>query len=210
MSGSKSVALAGVLAAVTLACRAGEANMTADSVMNADTNGAVLATFGAGCFWCTEAVFQRVKGVVSVRSGYEGGKKANPTYKDVCTGQTGHAEVLEVRFDPKVVTYRELLGVFWHMHDPTTLNRQGADVGTQYRSVVFYHSEDQKKDAEAVRDELSKSRTFEKPIVTEIAAASTFYPAEDYHQDYFNQNRDAGYCRAVIAPKLKKMGMKEK
>ena len=210
MRKTKSVVLAGVLVGVALAGYAGETNMTKDAARSSSTNGTVLATFGAGCFWCTEAVFQRVKGVVSVRSGYAGGKKANPTYKDVCTGQTGHAEVLEVRFDPKVVTYRELLGVFWHMHDPTTRNRQGADVGTQYRSVVFYHSEDQKKDAEAVRDELSKSKAFEKPIVTEIAAASTFYPAEDYHQDYFNQNQDAGYCRAVIAPKLKKMGMKEK
>jgi peptide-methionine (S)-S-oxide reductase len=173
------------------------------------TNETVLATFAGGCFWCTEAVFQRVKGVVSVRSGYTGGKKENPTYKDVCSGKTGHAEAVEVRFDPKVVTYRELLDLFWKMHDPTTLNRQGEDIGTQYRSAIFYHGEGQKADAEASRDELDKSKAFASPIVTEIVPAATFYPAEDYHQNYFNSNREAGYCRMVIAPKLKKMGMNE-
>lgn len=180
------------------------------ATVEAKSNETALATFGAGCFWCTEAVFQRVKGVVSVRSGYTGGNKENPTYKDVCSGRTGHAEAVEIRFDPKVVTYRELLGVFWRMHDPTTPNRQGDDIGTQYRSVIFYGSAEQKADAEAVRDELTRSRAFGAPIVTEIVPATTFHPAEEYHQNYFNSNREAGYCRMVIAPKLKKMGMKEK
>jgi peptide-methionine (S)-S-oxide reductase len=173
------------------------------------TNETALATFGGGCFWCAEAVFQRVKGVVSVRSGYTGGKKEKPTYRDVCSGKSGHAEAIEVTFDTKVVTYRELLDIFWKMHDPTTLNRQGDDVGTQYRSVIFYHGDGQKADAEAVRDELTKSKAFAGPIVTEIVPAGAFHPAEDYHQNYFNSNREAGYCRTVIAPKLRKMGMKE-
>lgn len=204
------LALVGVLTGIAIGCGAGETNMSQGVTKTVDTNGAEIATFAAGCFWCTEAVFQRTKGVLSVRSGYIGGKKESPTYKEVCTGTTGHAEALEITFDPKVVTYRELLNVFWHMHDPTTLNRQGADVGTQYRSAVFYHSEAQKKDAEAVKEELTKARTFRNPIVTEIVAASKFYPAEDYHQDYYNQNKSAGYCRAVIAPKLKKLGIEDK
>lgn len=177
--------------------------------MTPDTNQTALATFASGCFWCTEAVFQRVPGVISVRSGYTGGKKPNPTYKEVCTGQTGHAEALEVKYNPAVVTYSQLLDRFWHMHDPTTLNQQGGDVGTQYRSAIFYHSPDQKKEAEAARDALTKAGTFKQPIVTEIVPATTFYPAEAYHQNYFNQNRTAGYCRAVILPKLQKLDMEK-
>ncbi len=181
--------------------------MTTASAEVTGTNDADIATVAAGCFWCTEAVFQRMPGVISVRSGYTGGSKPNPTYKEVCTGTTGHAEALEIRFRTSVVTYSQLLDLFWRMHDPTTLNRQGADAGTQYRSAIFYHSPEQKKEAEASRDALGKTGTFKQPIVTEIGPAVTFYPAEDYHQDYFNQNRSAGYCRAVIIPKLKKLDM---
>jgi len=167
------------------------------------------AMFGAGCFWCVEAVFERVKGVRSATPGYAGGTVADPTYKQVCTGTTGHAEVVRVEFDPDTVSYRELLDLFWRMHDPTTLNRQGADVGTQYRSAVFTFSEAQKKDAEEMKAALARSGRFKKPIVTQIVPAATFYRAEDYHLDYYRKNPKAGYCRAVIAPKLKKLGMEK-
>jgi peptide-methionine (S)-S-oxide reductase len=163
------------------------------------------ATFGMGCFWCTEAIFQRLKGVSSVRSGYEGGKVANPSYDDVCTGTTGHAEVIEIIYDPNVIPYEDLLEIFWKSHDPTTLNRQGADVGTQYRSVVFYHSEQQKQLAEKYKAELNKTNAFGKPVVTQIAKAAPFYVAENYHQNYFNQNKNEPYCRAVIRPKIDKL-----
>lgn len=162
------------------------------------------ATFGAGCFWCTEAVFQRVKGVEKVASGYMGGTTKNPTYKDICTGLTGHAEVIQVKFDPTVVTFAELLEVFWKTHDPTTLNRQGADEGTQYRSVVFFHSAAQKEEAELYKKKLDDAGIFEDKIVTEISPASEFYVAEDYHQNYFNDNPRQGYCRLVITPKIEK------
>ncbi len=161
------------------------------------------ATFGAGCFWCTEAVFEGVPGVRSVASGYMGGTVENPSYKQVCTGRTGHAEVSQIVFDPAVVGYDDLLDLFWRMHDPTTLNRQGADRGTQYRSAVFYHSAEQQRAAEASR-ERAQERLAD-PIVTDITAATAFYPAEAYHQDYFRRNPDAAYCRMVIAPKLKKL-----
>lgn len=163
------------------------------------------ATFGMGCFWCSEALFQRLEGVSSVRSGYEGGTVANPSYEDVCTGETGHAEVIEVTYDPLKIKYDELLEVFWKSHDPTTLNRQGADVGTQYRSVVFYHNDEQKQIAENYKKELNDTKAFNKPVVTQIAKASTFYVAENYHQDYFNKNGSQPYCRMVILPKMEKL-----
>ena len=162
------------------------------------------ATFAAGCFWCVEAVFQELKGVLSVTSGYTGGKIKNPTYREVCSGLTGHAEACQIIFDPAVITYDELLEAFWSSHDPTTLNRQGADQGTQYRSAIFYHNEDQKKLAESYKAKLNTENAFDKPIVTEISPASVFYKAEDYHQNYYNENGDAPYCTFVIAPKLEK------
>lgn len=162
------------------------------------------ATFGAGCFWCVEAVFQRLKGVESVASGYSGGKVANPTYEQVCTGTTGHAEVCQITYDPRQLSFEQLLEVFWKTHDPTTLNRQGNDVGTQYRSVVFYHSEEQKKLAQQYKARLDSSGAFPAPIVTEIAPFTVFYKAEDYHQNYYRENPSQGYCRMVIAPKMEK------
>ena len=166
------------------------------------------ATFGAGCFWCTDAVYKRIDGVKSVMPGYMGGTKENPTYRDVCSGDTGHAEVAEIEYDPLEVSYIKLLEVFWGTHDPTTLNRQGADIGTQYRSVIFYHSETQKNEAEASKREMDKAGVFKSPIVTEIVLATKFWEAEDYHQDYFNKNTDAPYCRLIIKPKLDKLGAK--
>ena len=164
------------------------------------------ATFGAGCFWCVEAVFERLEGVQSVVAGYAGGTTANPTYEDVCTGTTGHAEVAQITYDPKKISFERLLEVFWEAHDPTTLNRQGADHGTQYRSVVFYHDEQQKLVAEKSLREASK--IFKDPIVTEIKPLTKFYQAENYHQDYFRNNPNATYCRFVIKPKLEKLKVK--
>lgn len=163
-----------------------------------------LATFGSGCFWCTEAFFLKVNGVESVASGYSGGKVKNPTYREVCTGSTGHAEVIQVTFDPKKVSFEELLEVFWNTHDPTTLNRQGADEGTQYRSVVFYHNEEQKRLAEQYKKQLETSQVYKNPIVTEISPYTVFYKAEDYHQDYYALNPNQGYCQYVIRPKVEK------
>ncbi|WP_081436869.1 peptide-methionine (S)-S-oxide reductase MsrA [Pedobacter heparinus] len=163
------------------------------------------ATFGMGCFWCSEALFQRLNGVVSVRSGYEGGQVPNPSYEDVCSGTTGHAEVIELTYDPLKIKYDELLEVFWKSHDPTTLNRQGADIGTQYRSVVFYHNDEQKQTAEKYKKELNASNAYGKPVVTAIEKAAPFYKAENYHQDYFNKNGSQPYCRMVILPKLEKL-----
>lgn len=163
-----------------------------------------VATLGSGCFWCTEAFFLRLKGVESVVSGYSGGKVKNPTYREVCTGLTGHAEVVQVKFDPKVISYEEILEVFWNTHDPTTLNKQGNDEGPQYRSAVFYHNEGQKKIAQQYKDQLNKSGVFRNPIVTEITAFSVFYPAEDYHQNYYALNPNQGYCQYVIRPKVEK------
>ncbi|MEM9338989.1 MAG: peptide-methionine (S)-S-oxide reductase MsrA [Bacteroidota bacterium] len=162
------------------------------------------ATFGSGCFWCTEAVFQRLKGVITAKSGYTGGDVENPTYEAVCTGKTGHAEVIQVEYDPSVVSYTELLEVFWNTHDPTTLNKQGNDVGTQYRSAVFYHDEEQKKLAEAYKEKLDRKEIWKDPIVTEITELTEFYPAEAYHEDYFNKNGNQPYCSFVVAPKVKK------
>ena len=162
---------------------------------------------GAGCFWCIEAVLERVKGVRTVESGYMGGQTKNPTYKDITTGTTGHAEIVRVKFNSKELSFDKLLEVFWELHDPTTLNRQGADEGTQYRSAIFYHNEEQKKVAENSRAKKNKSGKFDSRIVTEITKASKYYPAEDYHQDFFDNNKTYGYCRAVIWPKLAKLGM---
>ena len=162
------------------------------------------ATFGSGCFWCTEAVFLDVNGVKEVASGYMGGKTKNPTYQEVCTGLTGHAEVLQLKYDPGQVSYETLLEIFWNTHDPTTLNKQGADEGTQYRSAVFYHNEEQKKIAEQYKKQLTQSDVFKKPIVTEIIGATEFYKAENYHQNYFALNPNAGYCQYVIRPKVEK------
>jgi peptide-methionine (S)-S-oxide reductase len=164
------------------------------------------ATFGAGCFWCTEAIFERIDGVKSVIPGYAGGTKPNPTYEDVCAGATGHAEVSQISFDPARVSYEKLLEVFWECHDPTTLNRQGADQGTQYRSVIFYHDEKQRLAAENSKKEVQKN--FTDPIVTAIEPLTTFYKAEDYHQKYYNNHSNAPYCKFVIRPKLDKLKLK--
>lgn len=162
------------------------------------------ATLGSGCFWCTEAFFLEVKGIESVVSGYSGGKVKNPTYREVCTGLTGHAEVIQVKFDPAVISYADVLEIFWNTHDPTTLNKQGADEGPQYRSVVFYHNDAQKKTAEEYKNQLDKSGVFKNPIVTEISPFSVFYPAEEYHQNYYALNPNQGYCQYVIRPKVEK------
>lgn len=172
--------------------------------MKAGSADGLLATFGGGCFWCLEACFQRVKGVTKVVSGYAGGQVQNPTYKQVCSGTTGHAEVTQVTFKESEVTYEGLLKAFFSMHDPTTLNRQGYDEGTQYRSVIFYHSPEQKEQAEKFIKALTESKVFPNKIVTELAPMGTFYPAEDYHQDYYNSNPGDRYCVGVVNPKLKK------
>ena len=182
----------------------GHVNAQANPV-NAQAKKLQKATFGMGCFWCSEALFQRLDGVVTVRSGYEGGTVANPSYEDVCTGTTGHAEVIEVTYDPAKIKYDELLEVFWKSHDPTTLNRQGTDVGTQYRSVVFYHNDEQKQIAEKYKKELNSIKAFANPVVTTINKAQPFYLAEKYHQDYFNNNASQPYCRMVILPKMEKL-----
>lgn len=163
------------------------------------------ATFGGGCFWCTEAVFLKVKGVHSVVSGYSGGKTSNPTYREVTSGSTGHAEVIQIKFDPDEVSYLQLLEIFFKTHDPTTLNRQGADVGTQYRSVIFYHNPQQKEMAEKVKETLDREKIWNNPIVTEITELKAFYKAEDYHQNYFENNPNQAYCQFVIVPKLDKL-----
>jgi peptide-methionine (S)-S-oxide reductase len=162
------------------------------------------ATLAGGCFWCLEAVFDEIRGVESVESGYSGGKVPNPSYRDVCTGATGHAEAVQVKFDPAVVSYRDLLNVFFGIHDPTTLNRQGADTGTQYRSAIFYHDDEQKAVAEQLIKELNEQHIWDQPIVTEVTRFDTFYVAEDYHQEYFANNRFQPYCMAVVAPKVSK------
>ncbi|MHA2378077.1 MAG: peptide-methionine (S)-S-oxide reductase MsrA [Candidatus Thorarchaeota archaeon] len=163
-----------------------------------------LATFGAGCFWCVEAVFQQLKGVVSVISGYAGGQVQNPTYEQVCTGKTGHAEVCQIQYDPEQISYEELLEVFFNTHDPTTLNRQGNDIGTQYRSVIFYHNEEQREAAERAKAELDATGEWKNPIVTEITPLQELFRAEDYHQDYYQRNPNQRYCQLVIRPKLDK------
>jgi len=166
-----------------------------------------VATLGAGCFWCIEAVLEQIDGVEEVRSGFTGGELPNPSYRDICTGLTGHAEVVQIHFDPAVLSYAALLDWFWRLHDPTTLNAQGADVGTQYRSAIFYHDEAQKEQAE--ESLAAAAGSFDDPIVTEITPAVEFYAAEDYHQDYYRANREQRYCQLVIRPKLRKLGLKE-
>lgn len=163
------------------------------------------ATLGAGCFWCVEAVFQDVRGIHSVVSGYAGGTVPNPTYEQVCTGTTGHAEVVQLTFDPKLISYDEILDIFWKTHDPTTLNRQGNDVGTQYRSIILYHNQQQREAAQTMKQKIEASGIWPQPIVTEIAPLTTFYPAEEYHQDYYKNNSRQPYCVFVIRPKLEKI-----
>ncbi len=171
---------------------------------NMNENKFEKATFGSGCFWCTEAIFEQLEGVIDVVSGYSGGTVPNPTYKQVSSGTTGHAEVCQITFDPEVISYDELLKVFWSTHDPTTLNRQGNDVGTQYRSVIFYHNEKQKELAEQYKRKLDEAKIFPDPIVTEISPFKHFYKAEDYHQNYYELNPDQAYCSFVITPKVEK------
>jgi peptide-methionine (S)-S-oxide reductase len=163
------------------------------------------ATFGTGCFWCTEAIFQQLEGVIKVTSGYSGGHVVNPTYEQVCDKNTGHAECLNIEYDKTKISFDELLEVFWKSHDPTTLNRQGNDIGPQYRSVIFYHSEEQKEKANQYKDELNSSGIFKNPVVTEIAPFTVFYPAENYHQNYYNENGSQPYCSFVIKPKVEKV-----
>ena len=179
-------------------------NKTKKENQMVNNNNLELATFGSGCFWCIEAIFQRVEGVEKVVSGYSGGHVKNPTYKEVCQGTTGHAEVCQLSYDPDIVSFEELLEVFWQTHDPTTLNRQGNDVGTQYRSAVFYHNDQQKALAEKYKEKLDESGAFKDPIVTEIKAYKSMYVAEDYHQNYFNENGSQPYCSFVIQPKIEK------
>ena len=169
-----------------------------------------LATFGNGCFWCTEAIFQQLKGVEDVVPGYAGGNTKNPTYEEVCSGFSGHAEVIQITYDPAVINYRELLDVFFYTHDPTTLNRQGNDVGSQYRSAIYYHDENQKKEAVKMIEQLKLEKVYENEIVTEVSPLDKFYLAENYHNDYYNNNKNQGYCRAVINPKLDKFVKKYK
>lgn len=164
-----------------------------------------LATFGGGCFWCTEAIFKRLKGVASVLPGYSGGTTDNPTYEIVSTGATGHVEAIQIEFDPSIIPYNKLLDIFWHTHNPTTLNQQGADRGTQYRSAIFYHNEKQKEIAEQSKKELEKSHLYKDPIVTELVPFTTFYPAENYHKNYYDKNTSAPYCTFVIDPKIQKL-----
>lgn len=162
------------------------------------------ATFGAGCFWCIEACYKELKGVISVTPGYCGGHTLNPTYKDICTGTTGHAEVARVEYDPEVISFSELLEVFWFVHDPTQVNRQGNDIGTQYRSVIFYHNQEQADISLAYKQRLAKEKVWSEPIATEVVPLATFYPAEDYHKDYFELNPGNAYCQAVVRPKVEK------
>jgi peptide-methionine (S)-S-oxide reductase len=176
--------------------------------MNGSTNHTEIATLGGGCFWCTEAVYQMLPGVKSVTSGYAGGTKENPTYKEVCAGDTGHAEVIQIEYDPKVVSYEKLLETFWEAHDPTTLNRQGNDSGTQYRSIILYSSETQRVAAE--KSKAAAQKALGKPIVTEIVPLTKFYKGENYHQDYYREHPDEGYCRIVIRPKVEKFEKKLK
>jgi peptide-methionine (S)-S-oxide reductase len=164
-----------------------------------------IATFGGGCFWCLDGAFRQLRGVESVVSGYAGGRRPNPTYEQVCAGVTGHAEVVQITFDASVITYRDLLGVLFTIHDPTTLNRQGNDVGTQYRSIILYHSPAQERDAKVAIAELERERVWDTPIVTEVVPFSVFYPAEGSHQDYFNRNPNQPYCAAIVAPKVAKV-----
>ena len=175
---------------------------------NEQKNSVEIATLGGGCFWCIEAAFQEIRGVINVESGYAGGKTVSPTYEQVCTGTTGHAEVVQVTFDPKIISFKDILEVFFTAHDPTTLNRQGADVGTQYRSVIFYHNERQKKIAEQTIEKFDAAKVWDNPVVTAVEPLKIFYKAEDYHRKYFDRHPEAAYCRVVIAPKIAKLRKK--
>ena len=178
------------------------------STNNKNNTDIEIATIANGCFWCTEAIFSRVKGIKSVIPGYSGGTASNPSYEQVCTGKTGHAEAIQIKFDPRIITFEKILNIFWHTHDPTTLNRQGNDAGTQYRSAIFYHDENQKKAAEKLKNELEEEGVFKDRIVTEITPFSNFYAAENYHKDYYENNRNAPYCSYVIDPKIEKLLLK--
>jgi peptide-methionine (S)-S-oxide reductase len=195
-----------LLSLISCAEKKSSTNATTENVMteNVTTTNTDTATFGTGCFWCTEAIFQQLEGVIKVTSGYSGGSVQNPTYKEVCTGTTGHAECLNIVYDTSKITFDELLEVFWQTHNPTTLNRQGGDVGTQYRSVVFYHTPLQKTITEKYIASLNKSGAWDGPIVTTVEPFTIFYSAEDYHQNYYNLNGSAGYCQMVIRPKVEK------
>jgi peptide-methionine (S)-S-oxide reductase len=187
---------------ITQFSNAQQTDLKKNNMTNSTTD---TATFGSGCFWCTEAIFKELNGVISVMPGYSGGHTVNPTYKEVCSGETGHAECTQIIYDPSKISYDELLEIFWKVHDPTTLNRQGADVGTQYRSVIFYHNDEQKRLAEKYKTELDRSGAYDKPIVTQVAPLEKFYPAENYHHDYYEYNKDKNpYCSMVIRPKLEK------
>jgi len=202
--------ITGLTALFSCAQRTANKQIQSALINNMDTNmisgeNKDTATFANGCFWCTEAIFEELDGVISATSGYSGGQTKNPSYKEVCTGETGHAECLQIVYDPSRISFDELLAVFWETHDPTTLNRQGADVGTQYRSAVFYHNEEQKEKAEKYKEQLDKSGAFDNPVMTEITPFTVFYPAEDYHQQYFENNENTNpYCKIVIKPKLDK------
>ena len=163
------------------------------------------ATLAGGCFWCTEAIFKRLKGIISVVPGYSGGNVSNPSYEQVSTGETGHAEAIQINFDPEIIPYKKILDVFWHTHDPTTLNQQGNDIGTQYRSAIFYHNEKQKKEADESKSALEKERVYKSPIVTQIVPFTNFYEAENYHKDYYDRNKEYPYCNFVIDPKIQKL-----
>ncbi|MCB0478036.1 MAG: peptide-methionine (S)-S-oxide reductase MsrA [Crocinitomicaceae bacterium] len=189
------------LLAINLSCNSQTKTNTMD---NDNKKNLETATFGAGCFWCVEAIFQDVKGVYSVKPGYSGGHVKNPSYKEVCTGTTGHAEVAQIKYDPSEVSFDKLLEIFWYTHDPTTLNKQGGDVGTQYRSAIFYHNDEQKNKAVAYKAKLEELKVYPDPIVTEITAFDVFYEAEDYHNDYYTNNQEQGYCKMVIKPKIEK------
>lgn len=194
-----------VLPLILLGCmEVKQKGMINDKQAKSETNFLETATFGAGCFWCTEAFFERLEGVIEVKSGYAGGNIENPTYEQVSSGKTGAVEVCKISYDPMIISYEDLLKVFWETHDPTTLNRQGNDIGTQYRSVIFYYNEAQQKIAEAIKAKLDTSGAWDKPIVTTIEPAPTFYAAEDYHQDYFINNPRQPYCQFVIKPKMEK------
>lgn len=206
----KFIMIFSLFAAVLLGCSLKNSEKTVKTSANSDKNKMTdttkleTAVIAGGCFWCTETLFQDLKGVEKVESGYSGGTTKSPTYAEVCTGTTGHAEVIKITFDPSIISFEQILTVFFHVHDPTTLNRQGADAGTQYRSAIFYNSPEQKLTAEKVIDDITKSKLWSDPIVTEITALSDYYPAEDYHQDYYNNNPEKSYCSFVIAPKVKK------
>lgn len=202
---SRSILLSLTLLISGLSCAETTSQPQIPSMTQEEKDSLSVATFGAGCFWCVEAVFEMLDGVRYVESGYMGGHTENPTYREVTTGTTGHAEVAKIYFDPAVITFETLLDWLWRSHNPTTLNRQGADVGTQYRSAIFFHDDEQQAIAEASKANAQKY--FDDPIVTEITPASTYYPAEDYHQNYYQQNRSAPYCQMVIRPKLKKLGL---